>query len=132
MPPTSLPPLSFSSTHFLHHPLTCTFGVGVNIFNHDAFFKLLLSLISVLHSARLEKLLSFLGFDISVGASGTSWKLLELIPVIDDLLAAGPAFLGVVKDGFAGMVMTGGFVVLVVSVLLPAAVSLALLHANKY
>lgn len=67
-----------------------------------------------------------------MGASCTSWKLLELIPVIDDLLAAGPAFLGVVKDGFAGMVMTGGFVVLVVSVLLPAAVSLALLHANKY
>lgn len=54
---------------------------------------------------------------------------MELVPIIDDLVAAGPTFLQIVEDWLSWMVVTGSFSVLLVFVVFEAAVTLAPLLA---
>lgn len=57
--------------------------------------------------------------------SGAGGQFLEFIPIIDDFVATGPAFLEVVEDRLAGMVVAGAFLVLFLLVILQATVALA-------
>ena len=62
-------------------------------------------------------------------AGGTGGQFLELVPIVDDFVAAGPPLLEVVKDGFSGMVVACSFLVLLVLVVFEAAMTLAPLLA---
>lgn len=63
---------------------------------------------------------------------GTGGQLFKLVPIIHDPIAAGPSFLGVVKDGFAGVVAASSVVIFFIFVLFSAAMALALLHFLCY
>ena len=58
-------------------------------------------------------------------AGGTGGQFLELVPIVDDFIAAGPPLLEVVKDGFSGVVVACSFLVLFVIVVFEASVALA-------
>lgn len=62
-------------------------------------------------------------------AGGACGQFLEVVPIVDDLVAAGPAFFEVVEDGLSGVVVASPFFVLLVFVVFEAAVTLAPLLA---
>jgi|JI6StandDraft_1071083.scaffolds.fasta_scaffold09855_6 hypothetical protein len=52
-------------------------------------------------------------------------QLLEIVPIIDNLVAAGPSLFGVVEDWLAGMMQAGLFVVVGLHILLAAPIVFA-------
>lgn len=108
----------------------CTFVVIINIFNHYIFLLLFLDGVgSIGHSRRFKEFISlFFLLDISVGSHWAPLYLLELIPIIDNLLAACPPFLGVMENGLTRMITAGGVCIRWLVVLLPAARALTFLE----
>jgi preprotein translocase subunit SecF len=62
-------------------------------------------------------------------AGGAGGQFLEVVPIVDDFVAAGPAFFEVVEDGLSGVVVASPFLVLLVLVVFETAVALAPLLA---
>jgi len=60
-----------------------------------------------------------------VFASGASRQFLELIPIIDNFVAAGPSFFQIMEDGLSRVVVTGSFSILLFIVVFEAAMALA-------
>jgi hypothetical protein len=58
------------------------------------------------HGIGLVKLIFFLF--VSVSTDGTGGDLLELIPVVNDFVATGPALFGVMENGLAAVVVASG------------------------
>ncbi len=45
---------------------------------------------------------------VGMSADSTRGYFLKLVPIVNDLIAAGPALFGVVKNGLTPMIVTGG------------------------
>lgn len=58
-------------------------------------------------------------------ASGAGGQFLELIPIVDDFVAAGPSLFEIVEDGLSGVVVAGCFGILLFVVVFEAAVAFA-------
>lgn len=102
-----------------------TFVVFIDIFDNNCFGLLFFqSFICIRNSAGFEETLS-LFFIISVATHCTSWQFLKFIPIINNFVAARPAFLEVVEDGLSWMEEAGGVAVLLIFVMLEAAVTFA-------
>lgn len=101
-----------------------TFVVLVDVLDDYLSLLFLKGVGGVLDSGGLIELVAFL-FLVRVFGGGAGGQFLELIPIIDDFVAASPALFEVVEDGFSGVVVTGAFRVLLLIVILQASVPLA-------
>ena len=81
-----------------------TFIVLVDIFDNNFALLFLNCCLCNFHSAGFEELLNFFFF-VGVGANSAGGEFLELVPVIDDFIAAGPSFLKVMENGLSWMKM---------------------------
>ena len=74
-----------------------------DVLDHDALhFGFLVRAFGNIHGTGLEEFCTAL-FSIGMHAFCTMRQFLEIIPIVDDLVAAGPAFLGIMEYRFAGM-----------------------------
>lgn len=56
-------------------------------------------------------------------ASGTGGQFLELVPIIDNFIAAGPSFFEIVEDGLSWVVAASAFCVLLFVIVFETAVA---------
>jgi len=96
-------PSSFS-LKVLNRP-RITSVVLIDILNDYIFIGLFVNgVLSIGDGVGFKKLMLLLLFDVGMLSEGAGWQFLKLIPIVDYFIAAGPPFLGVMEDGFAGVV----------------------------
>jgi len=107
------------------HTSRDTLVVLVDILNDYVFLALLFfeSICCCFYGAGLEKTFN-LFFIIGVSSCGTSWKFLEIIPIVDYFVAAGPSFFEVVEDRLSRMEVACSLFILGLVVVFEAAVAL--------
>lgn len=100
----------------------------IDVFDDYPLFFFLEGIGCILDSARLKKLLTFVLL-VSVQTRGASGKFLELIPIVYDFVAACPAFLEVVENGFSGVVVASSLYVFIIFVVFETSVPFASLFS---
>ncbi len=96
--------LSFSFIRVLELLKKRTFIVLVDVLDDNRFLLLFFEGVGgVGYGVGFVKCIVF--FFVGMSADGAGGYFLELVPVVNNLIAAGPAFFGIVEDGLTAVVV---------------------------